>query len=54
VSRPGNGVDSAVNAAQVPPDPRFGNGLGDARPVFQFHQSDFWAMGFNFGVLFRY
>jgi hypothetical protein len=54
VSRPGSDIDTVVNAAQVPRDARFGNGLGDARPVFQFNQSDFWATGLNFGVLFRY
>jgi hypothetical protein len=54
VARPGDEIDTTVNPAQVPRDPRFGNGLGDARPAFQFHQSDFWAQGFHFGVLFQY
>jgi hypothetical protein len=54
VARPGNDIDSNINAAQVPRDPRFGNGLGDPRPAFQFHQSDFWAQGVNFGVLVQY
>jgi hypothetical protein len=54
VARPGDEIDTTINPAQVPRDPRFGNGLGDPRPVFQFHKSDFWAMGFNFGVLFQY
>ena len=54
VSRPGNEIDTTVNPSQVPRDPRFSNGLGDARPTYQFHQSDFWAQGFNFGVLFQY
>jgi hypothetical protein len=54
VARPGNEIDTTVNPAQVPQDPRFGNGLGDARPAFQFHQSDFWAQGLNFQVLFQY
>jgi hypothetical protein len=54
VARPGDEIDTTVNPAQVPRDPRFGNGLGDPRPAFQFHQSDFWAQGFHFGVLFQY
>jgi hypothetical protein len=54
VARPGDEIDLTVNPAQVPRDPRFGNGLGDARPAFQFHQSDFWAQGFHFGVLLQY
>lgn len=54
VARPGNEIDTTVNASQVPRDPRFGNGLGDARPAFGFRQSDFWAQGFNVGVLFQY
>jgi hypothetical protein len=54
VARPGDEIDTAVNPAQVPRDPRFGNGLGDARPAFAFRQSDFWAQGFSFGVLFAY
>jgi hypothetical protein len=54
VARPGDEIDTTVNPAQVPRDPRFGNGLGDNRPVFQFHSSDFWAMGLNFSVLVQY
>jgi hypothetical protein len=54
VARPGNEIDTTVNAAQVPRDPRFGNGLGDARPAFQFHPSSFWAQGLTWGVLFQY
>jgi hypothetical protein len=54
VARPGNEIDTTINAAQVPRDPRFGNGLGDARPAFAFRQSDFWAQGLSFGVLFQY
>jgi hypothetical protein len=54
VARPGDEIDFTVNPAQVPRDPRFGNGLGDARPAFQFRQSDYWAQGFRFSVLFQY
>jgi hypothetical protein len=54
LARPGNQIDTTVNPAQVPRDPNFGNGLGDARPAFQLHTSAFWAQGFHFGVLFQY
>jgi hypothetical protein len=54
VARPGSQIDPTVNPAQVPRDPNFGNGLGDARPAFPFHRSDFWAQGLNFGVRFLY
>jgi hypothetical protein len=54
VARPGNLIDSNVNPAQVPRDPNFGNGLGDARPAFQFHQSAFWAQGFRVGLRVQY
>jgi hypothetical protein len=54
VIRPSNEIDTTVNPAQVPQDARFGNGAGDARPAFVLHQSDFWAEGFNFSVLFQY
>jgi hypothetical protein len=54
VARPGNEIDTNVNPAQVPRDPRFGNGLGEARPVLQLQQSDFWAQGLHAGVLVLY
>jgi hypothetical protein len=54
VARPGNVIDTNVNAAQVARDPRFGNGLGDPVPGFGFHSSAFWAQGINWGVLFQY
>jgi hypothetical protein len=33
-------------------DPSF-SGVGD-RPVFQVHESDFWAQGLNFGIAFQF
>jgi hypothetical protein len=54
LARPGNQIDTTVNVAQVPRDPNFGNGLGDARPAFQFRQSNFWAQGIHCGLLFQY
>jgi hypothetical protein len=54
VARPGSQIDSTVNPAQVPRDPNFGNGLGDPRPAFQFHQSAFWAQGLHAGLLVQF
>jgi hypothetical protein len=54
VARPGSEIDRTVNVAQVPRDPNFGNGLGDNRPGFSFHEGNFWAQGFNVGVRFQY
>jgi hypothetical protein len=54
VARPGNLIDRTVNPTQVAQDPNFGNSMGDLRPVLQFHQSDFWAQGINFGIEFLY
>lgn len=50
VARPGSLVDLSVNSTQLPP----GNLTGAARPAFQFHDSDFWAQGVNFGLQARY
>jgi hypothetical protein len=54
VLRPGNLIDRTVNPTQVARDPNFGNGLGDLRPLFQVHESDFWAQGVNFGLEFQF
>ena len=51
VARPGNQVDLRINASQPP----LGAGLvGQPLPAFQFHGSDFWAQGVNFGVELRF
>jgi hypothetical protein len=49
VVRPGNVVDRTVEAALVPTDPLFGTATG-TRPAFQFHSTDYWAQGVNFGL----
>jgi hypothetical protein len=54
VVRPGNQIDPNVNPALPPTDQLFGNGLGQNRPGFSFHSSDFWAQGVNFGLLYRF
>jgi hypothetical protein len=55
VARPGDQLDRTVSASQVARDPNFNpNAGGDLRPVFQPHESGFWAQGMNFGVEFRF
>jgi hypothetical protein len=53
VARPGNQVNRGVEPAQIPTDPAFSTAPG-TRPTFQFHSSDYWAQGLNFGLTFRY
>jgi hypothetical protein len=54
VARPGSQIDRVVSASQVARDPAFGNPAGDLRPLFQVHESDFWAQGITFGMEFQY
>ncbi len=55
VVRPGDQIDRAVNASQLPTSVGPPSTLtGPARPAFAFHSTDFWAQGINFGVEFRY
>jgi hypothetical protein len=54
VARPGNQIDRTVSAAQVARDPNFGSSVSDLRPLFQVHESDFWAQGINFGIEFQF
>jgi hypothetical protein len=55
VARPGNQIDRTINPTQT----NFANAAGvtpsgPAAPLFNLHQSDFWAQGINFGLEFRY
>jgi hypothetical protein len=56
VARPGNQIDRTINPTQT----NFANAVGfpppagQPAPLFNLHQSDFWAQGINFGVPFRY
>jgi hypothetical protein len=50
VARPGNQIDLAVNPTQLPP----GTLVGQPRPAFSFHESDFWAQGIDLGVEVRF
>ena len=50
VARPGDQIDTDLNATQFPP----GTLEGAARPKFAFHTSDFWAQGLNVGLEYRF
>ena len=50
VARAGEQIDTRVNRTQIPP----GTLLGPARPVFQGHETDFWAQGVSAGVDIRW
>ena len=54
VARPGDQIDRTVNPTQVARDSNFGNGAADLRPIFQVHETDFWAQGLTFGLEFQY
>ncbi len=55
VIRPGNTVDRTVNVTQTPSDIAYGTlPLAPARPLPVANQSDFWAQGVNFGLMFSY
>jgi len=50
VARPGNQIDLGVNPTQLPP----GVLQGEARPAFQFRNSDVWLQGVSFGLECRF
>jgi hypothetical protein len=50
VARPGDQIDTDLNASQLPP----GTLEGAAHPNFVFHTSDFWAQGMNVGLEYRF
>lgn len=53
VARPGSQIDHTVHEAVVPTHQNF-TGAGDGRPAFAFRESDYFAHGVNFGLLFTY
>jgi hypothetical protein len=53
VARAGNQVSRVVSPAQIPTDPAFGTAAGTT-PGFQFHSSEYWAQGFNFGLVLHF
>jgi len=50
VARPGDQIDTELNASQFPP----GELVGAPHPEFRFQTTDFWAQGLNFGLEYRF
>lgn len=53
VVRPGNEIDTNVNINQIPNFTTSTN-AGGVHPSVQFHEKDYWAMGLNFGFMFKW
>ena len=54
VARPADQIDTTVNPNFVPTSTTYGATGGQQRPAFNFHSTDFFAHGANFGFEFRY
>lgn len=54
VVRPGDQIDRVINPNLVPTSTTFNPASAPALPRFAFHNTDFWAQGFNFGIEFDY
>lgn len=54
VARAGEQIDPVVNTTQFPIKGGVGPLVGPARPAFDFHGTDFWAQGLNFGLELRF
>ena len=50
VVRPGDQITNVIDTRQVPTS-NFFNGQSVTEPPFPFHKTDFFAYGFNFGIL---
>ena len=54
VLRPGDQIDTSLNANLIPTSNTFGAGGGPARPTVPLHESNFWVQGLNVGFEVRY
>jgi hypothetical protein len=55
VSRPGEQIDPVINPTFTGISALTGaTGVGDRRPAFTHRDSDFFAHGFNGGIMFRW
>ena len=58
VARPGNAIDRNINVTRIPfntePAGPALTPTGPAAPLFNFHDSSFWAQGITFGLEFRF
>jgi hypothetical protein len=53
VVRPGSEISTNVNINQIP-NFTTSPSAGTVRPVVQFHEKEYWAMGINFGFMFKW
>lgn len=54
VVRPGDQINPVVNTASVPLSANYGSNGTNAVQGLRFNQSDYWLMGINFGLTYRY
>ena len=58
VVRPGDQINRNLNASRIPffgrANPAAAPPSNSPQPLFQFHESDFWAQGITFGMEFQY
>jgi Putative beta barrel porin-7 (BBP7) len=54
VARPGDQIDRSVAPGQVARDPNFDSSTENLRPMFQMHETGFWAQGLTAGLEFQY
>jgi hypothetical protein len=54
VVRPGDQIDRTISPNLQPTDQGFGITASPPRPLFAFHQSNFWVQYFNLGVELHY
>lgn len=54
VVRPGDQINPVVNTASVPISPNYGTSGTNYVPGVRFIQTDYWLMGVNFGMAYRY
>jgi hypothetical protein len=54
VMRPGDQLNRQVNPTEIPTSLAFGPQVGAPRPVLDAKHTDYWAQGWNFGLVVRY
>jgi hypothetical protein len=54
VARPANQISNVIDSRQAPTDFNFVPGFRGTVPIESINRTDFWAQGFNFGILIGY
>jgi hypothetical protein len=54
VVRPGDQINPVVNSSAVPLSANYGANGTTPTPRLSFNQTDYWLMGANFGMTFKY